>query len=64
MLLQTRRIGESIFIGEGIVVKVVDVISEERVRIGVEAPAEIKVQRAEQSEPAPNEKGRPESRRP
>ena len=50
MLLLTRRIGESIFISDQIVVKVLDVLSEDKVRLGIEAPAETKVQRAERCE--------------
>jgi carbon storage regulator len=46
MLVLTRSSGQSIRIGEEIVVKVVDV-QEDKTRLGVEAPREIKVQRFE-----------------
>ena len=52
MLLLTHRIGESIFIGDQIVAKVLDVLREDKVRLGIEVPAETKVQRAEQCEPS------------
>ena len=46
MLILTRRVNESINIGDNVKVKVLDV-SERRVRIGVEAPREITVHREE-----------------
>jgi carbon storage regulator CsrA len=51
MLSLSRRIGQCILIGDRIVVKVLDVLSADKIRIGVEAPPEIKVQRAERCEP-------------
>lgn len=46
MLVLTRKIGEKIHIGSGITVTVV-LIQGNRVRIGVEAPAEVPVARAQ-----------------
>jgi len=46
MLVLTRKVGESIVIGEGITVTVVDVKGD-TVRVGVDAPREVKVQRSE-----------------
>ena len=46
MLVLSRKLGEKITIGDGIVVSVVK-ISGNRVQIGVEAPAHIRIQREE-----------------
>jgi carbon storage regulator len=46
MLVLSRRLGESIMIGDGIRVSVV-AISGRRVRVAIEAPREIAVDRAE-----------------
>ncbi|GAA4185619.1 hypothetical protein GCM10022288_07890 [Gryllotalpicola kribbensis] len=46
MLVLTRKVGESIVIGEGITVTIVD-IKGDTVRVGVDAPREVKVQRSE-----------------
>ena len=46
MLILTRRIGESINIGDDVVVTVLGV-KETSVRIGVDAPKEIAVHRSE-----------------
>lgn len=46
MLVVTRKPGESIVIGENIVVEVV-AVEGRRVRVGVDAPREIAVKRAE-----------------
>ncbi|MCE9563164.1 MAG: carbon storage regulator [Planctomycetes bacterium] len=46
MLVLTRRPGESIIIGNGIKITVVN-IGPGRVKIGVEAPASVRVDRAE-----------------
>lgn len=46
MLVLSRKVGESIVIGEGITVTIVD-IKGDTVRIGVDAPREVKVQRSE-----------------
>lgn len=46
MLVLSRKIGEVIRIGEGIEVKVLE-IKGERVKIGIEAPKELRVIRGE-----------------
>lgn len=46
MLVLSRFIGEKIYIGNDVVVMVTK-ISGDQVKIGVEAPAEVKVMRAE-----------------
>ncbi len=46
MLVLTRRIGESIIIGQNIKVMVTD-IQGNQVRLGIEAPTEIPVHRGE-----------------
>ena len=46
MLVLSRRVGESIVIGDGIVVTVLD-IRGDVVRVGVDAPREVKVHRQE-----------------
>ncbi|MGE5193438.1 MAG: carbon storage regulator [Deltaproteobacteria bacterium] len=47
MLVLTRKAGESIHIGNGIVIKVLDV-RPSRVRLGIDAPLSVRVQREEQ----------------
>ena len=46
MLILTRRVDESIRIGENVTITIVE-ISSTRVRIGIDAPKEIKVHREE-----------------
>lgn len=46
MLVLTRKVDERIMIGEDIVITVVD-IRGDKVRLGIEAPAEIPVHREE-----------------
>lgn len=46
MLILTRKIGESLLIGEDIELKITD-ISGDRVKIGIQAPAACKVLRGE-----------------
>jgi carbon storage regulator len=46
MLVLSRKIGESINIGEGIQVKVIEV-REGRVRLGFSAPLEVNIRRQE-----------------
>jgi carbon storage regulator len=50
MLILTRRVGESIAIGEHVVVKVLDVQGQ-KVQLGVDAPKDVKVVRPETQEP-------------
>ena len=54
MLVLTRKLGESIRIGDTITVKVVDLDSR-HVKIGIEAPREIAVNREEIYERIQNE---------
>ena len=46
MLILSRRVGESIIIGQDIVIKVLDVQGQ-KVQLGVEAPKDVKVLRPE-----------------
>ena len=46
MLALTRKVGESIVIGGNIVVKIVD-IKGDSIRLGIDAPKEIKIYRGE-----------------
>jgi carbon storage regulator len=46
MLILTRRIGESLVIGENIVVRVVE-IKGTQVRLGIEAPGDVQILREE-----------------
>jgi len=46
MLILTRRIGESIQIGDDIVIMVTDVQGSQ-IRLGIEAPPDIKILRGE-----------------
>ncbi|HEX8496217.1 MAG TPA: carbon storage regulator CsrA [Actinomycetales bacterium] len=46
MLVLTRKIGESLVVGDDVVIRVLD-IKADVVRIGVEAPKHVKVHRQE-----------------
>lgn len=46
MLVLSRKIGESVVIGDGIVVSVLDVRGDS-IRIGIEAPRDVPVNRSE-----------------
>ncbi len=46
MLVLTRRLGETIVIGDDIIIKIVD-IHGKQIRVGIEAPSEISVYRGE-----------------
>lgn len=46
MLVLSRRVGERLFIGDDIVVSIIDVRSD-GVRIGIDAPRDVRVTRAE-----------------
>jgi carbon storage regulator len=59
MLVLTRKVGERVMIGGGIVVQVLEV-SGRRVRLGVEAPAGVAVWR---EEVAPDREPEPASHR-
>jgi len=50
MLVLTRRQGERIHIGDGIVIKVIK-SGKKAVKIGIEAPKDVRVMRAELIEP-------------
>jgi carbon storage regulator len=47
MLTLTREVGEQIMIGDDIVVTVVSVSENGRVRLGIEAPRQVRIDRAE-----------------
>jgi carbon storage regulator len=47
MLTLTREVGEKIIIGDDIVVTVISVSENGRVRLGIEAPRQIRIDRAE-----------------
>ena len=55
MLVITRRLGEKVVIGNGVTVTVVEVQGK-RVRVGIEAPGQVRILRGElacwQEEPA------------
>ena len=46
MLVLSRKAGESIRIGEGVEIKVIEVAGD-KVKIGIEAPSEMKILRGE-----------------
>ena len=57
MLILTRRIGETLLIGDDITIKVVG-INGNQVRIGIDAPLDVQVMRSEllkESEPEPDD---------
>ena len=47
MLTLTREVGEKIIIGDDVVVTVISVSENGRVRLGIEAPRQIRIDRAE-----------------
>ena len=47
MLILSRMQGEEIVIGEDVVVKVIDISRSGRVRLGIEAPRDVEVDRME-----------------
>jgi carbon storage regulator len=52
MLVLTRKLGESIFVGNGITI-VVSRISASRVSLGITAPRDISIRRNECEKPLP-----------
>jgi carbon storage regulator len=56
MLILTRRIGETVMIGQDIAVKIVEVKGNQ-VRLGIEAPKEVAVHREEIYERIKSESG-------
>jgi len=46
MLVLTRRIGEQIVIGDGVIVSI-ERVTGERVKFGIQAPADVKILRGE-----------------
>jgi carbon storage regulator len=46
MLVLTRKVGEQLIIGDGVIIRVVDARGR-KVRIGIEAPPEISIRRSE-----------------
>jgi carbon storage regulator len=57
MLVETRQVNEKIMIGDNIVVTIIR-IEQGQVRIGIEAPREIKVLREELVGTPPNDQAR------
>lgn len=60
MLILTRRVGETLVIGDDVTVTVLGVKGNQ-VRIGVNAPKDVSVHREEIYERILNEKGTPET---
>lgn len=58
MLILTRRIGESICIGDDVTVRILG-INGNQIRIGVDAPNSVEVHRDEIYDKIQEEKGRP-----
>ena len=56
MLILTRRVGQTVMIGQDIAVKIVEV-KKGQVRLGIEAPREVAVHREEVHERIKNETG-------
>jgi carbon storage regulator len=46
MLVLSRKLGESVQVGDGIVIRIVEV-RRSRVRIGIEAPPSVRIRREE-----------------
>ena len=47
MLVLSRRLGEKIQIADNIVITVVEIVSDSKVRLGIEAPREVPIMREE-----------------
>jgi len=48
MLIFSRKLGQAVHIGDGIVIRIVEV-RRSRIRIGIEAPPEVRIKRDEHS---------------
>jgi carbon storage regulator len=46
MLVLGRRIGESIVVGDNVVVRIMDIVGNQ-IRIGIDAPADVPIHREE-----------------
>ncbi|HEY3966190.1 MAG TPA: carbon storage regulator [Planctomycetaceae bacterium] len=46
MLILSRKLGESVVVGDGIVIRIVE-LRRSRVRIGIDAPLEVRIRRDE-----------------
>jgi len=53
MLIFSRKLGQAVHVGDGIVIRIVEV-RRSRIRIGIEAPEAVRIQREE------NVSGRPD----
>ncbi len=51
MLVLSRKIGESILIGNGVTITVLD-LRPSRIRLGIDAPLSLRIQRAECENPS------------
>ncbi len=56
MLVLTRKLGEKLYIGNDIVITVVD-IDRSKIRLGIEAPREMKIMRTELEVEGPTKEG-------
>ena len=50
MLILSRKLGESIVIGDDVVIRIVE-LRRSRIRIGIEAPDHVRIRRGELLEP-------------
>lgn len=55
MLVLTRKVGESIVIGD-VVIRVVSFKGQQQVRIGIDAPSDVPIRRGELEERPPEER--------
>lgn len=46
MLILSRKLGESVVVGDGIVIRIVE-LRRSRVRIGIDAPLDVRIRRDE-----------------
>ena len=47
MLVLSRKLGEKVFIGDNICITIVDTERNNKVRLGIEAPKDIRIEREE-----------------